>query len=152
MKQTALAAFRTLVEPVFKRPEFVQTAALCTRQGRKGVEVLLVTSLDTKRWIVPKGWPMEGRSLAQAAAQEAWEEAGVRGVVDENPIGSFGYEKTVKGGIPVTCRCSVYRIETEALAEDYPEKGRRERRWMRPRDAARAVDERELKAVIRALD
>jgi NTP pyrophosphohydrolases including oxidative damage repair enzymes len=149
MKQTALAAFRNLVEPVFKRPEFVQTAALCTRQGKKGTEVLLVTSLDTKRWIVPKGWPMEGKSLAQAALQEAWEEAGVQGVVDENPVGSYGYQKTVKGGIPVSCRCSVYRIEVSDTAETYPEKGRRRREWMRQRDAAKAVEEPELKALIR---
>lgn len=152
MKQTALAAFRTLVEPVLRRPEFVQTAALCTRQGKKGTEVLLVTSLESKRWIVPKGWPMSGKSLAQAALQEAWEEAGVQGVVDEYPIGSYGYQKLVKGGIPVTCRCSVYRIDVTGMAEDYPEKTRRKRSWMRPREAAKAVEEPELKAVIRALD
>lgn len=151
MKQTALAAFRNFVEPVFKRPEFVQTAALCVRQGKKGPEVLLVTSLDSKRWIVPKGWPMEGKSLAQAALQEAWEEAGVQGAVDEYPVGSYGYQKTVKGGIPVTCRCSVYRIDVTGLAEDYPEKARRRRSWMRVNEAAKAVEEPELKAVIRAL-
>lgn len=151
MKSTAISAFRSYVEPVFKRPEFVQSAALCTRKGKKGIEVLLVTSLTTKRWIVPKGWPMEGRSLAQAAAQEAWEEAGVRGTLDENPIGSFGYRKVVKGGIPVTCRCSVYRIEVDALAETFPEKGRRVLAWMPAAEAAKAVEERELKDIIRAL-
>ncbi|MFN4099813.1 MAG: NUDIX hydrolase [Pararhodobacter sp.] len=151
MKQTALAAFRSFVEPVFRRPEFVQTAALCTRQGKKGPEVLLVTSLQTKRWIVPKGWPMAGKSLAQAAMQEAWEEAGVEGRVDEYPLGSYGYQKLVKGGIPVTCRCSVYRIEVSHLASSYPEKGRRKREWMRPDKAADLVDEPELGAIIRSL-
>lgn len=151
MKQTALAAYRSLVEPVFRRPEFVQAAALCTRKGARGVEVLLVTSLSTKRWIVPKGWPMEGKSLAQAALQEAWEEAGVKGAVDEYPVGSYGYQKLVKGGIPVTCRCSVYRIAVEGLAPAWPEKGRRERRWLRPAEAAKLVEEDELSALIRDL-
>lgn len=151
MKQAALAAFRNYVEPVFRRPEFVQTAALCTRRGKKGIEVLLVTSLQTRRWIVPKGWPMEGRSLAQAALQEAWEEAGVRGTVDEYPVGSFAYQKAVKGGLEMPCRCSVYRIDVSDLAGEYPEKPRRLRQWMRQQAAAEAVDEPELKAIIRAL-
>ncbi len=151
MKQTALTAFRALVEPVLRRPEFVQAAALCTRKGAKGVEVLLVTSLTSRRWIVPKGWPMEGRSLAQAALQEAWEEAGVKGRVDETAIGSYGYQKLVKGGVPISCRCSVYRIEVEELAETWPEMDRRKRRWMRPAEAAKAVGEAELRDLIRDL-
>lgn len=151
MKQTALAAYRSFVEPVFRRPEFVQAAALCTRQGKKGVEVLLVTSLTTRRWIVPKGWPMEGKSLAEAALQEAWEEAGVHGTVTEAPIGDYGYQKTVKGGLPVQCRCSVYRIAVDDLAEAWPEQGRRKRRWMRPAEAAQAVEEDGLRELIRGL-
>ena len=151
MKTAAVSAFRSFVEPVFKRPEFVQSAALCTRMGKKGLEVLLVTSLTTKRWIVPKGWPMEGRSLAEAAAQEAWEEAGVQGATDPYPVGSFAYRKVVKGGIPVSCRCSVYRIEVDRLAKDYPEKGRRILAWMSPSEAAKAVEEPELKEILKRL-
>ena len=147
MKQAALAAFRNYVEPVFRRPEFVQTAALCTRRGKKGIEVLLVTSLQTRRWIVPKGWPMEGRSLAQAALQEAWEEAGVRGTVAGRPGGRFA----AQSGLEMPCRCSVYRIDVSDLAGEYPEKPRRLRQWMRQQAAAEAVDEPELKAIIRAL-
>ena len=61
-----------------KRPHGRQVAALCTRKGKKGNEVLLVTSRRRGRWIVPKGWPMEGKSFPETALEEAWEEAGVR--------------------------------------------------------------------------
>lgn len=151
MKQSAVSSFLNYVGPVFKRPEFLQAAALCTRDGAKGPEVLMITSLTTKRWIVPKGWPMEGRSLAEAAQQEAWEEAGVEGHIDDEPLGSYTYRKTVRGGIPVTCRCYVYRLRVDALTKTFPEKGRRERIWMSPAAAASAVDEPELKALLRGL-
>ena len=61
----------------FVRPSFVQVAAMCVRQGKDGPEVLLIQTLTRKLWMVPKGWPMDGLSLSDAAAQEAWEEAGV---------------------------------------------------------------------------
>ncbi len=150
MKQSALAAFRSLVEPVLRRPEFVQAGALCLRAGKKGVEVLLVSSLTSKRWIVPKGWPMEGRTLADAALQEAWEEAGVRGTVEQTASGSFVYQKVVKNGIPVACRCEVFRVDVTDLADSFPEKGRRQRRWLRPAEAAKLVEEPELKALLLA--
>lgn len=148
MKHTALAAYRTFVEPAFRRPEFVQTAALCLREGQSGPEVLLVTSLSTKRWILPKGWPMESRTLADAALQEAWEEAGVRGTVDQQSLGNFSYRKVVKRGIPVTCRCEVFRVDVDDLAEDWPEKGQRRREWVSLREAAKRVSEPELKAIL----
>ena len=151
MKQSAVAAFRNFVEPVFRRPEFVQTAALCLRDSRKGPEVLLVSSLTSKRWILPKGWPMEGRTLAQAALQEAWEEAGVTGVVETAPMGHFSYQKVVKNGIPVACRCEVFRVAVTGEARDFPEKGRRKRQWVSPVEAARAVEEPELKKLLRNL-
>ncbi|MCB1396277.1 MAG: NUDIX hydrolase [Rhodobacter sp.] len=151
MKHTALAAYRTFLEPAFRRPEFVQTAALCVREGKKGPEILLVSSLTTKRWILPKGWPMEGRTLAEAALQEAWEEAGVQGSVEADSTGSFSYRKAVKGGIPVTCRCEVFRVDVDALADDWPERGRRQREWVTPREAAKRVEEPELKAILREI-
>ena len=151
MKQSAMAAFKAFVQPVFQRPEFVQAAALCLRKGVSGTEVLLVSSLNTKRWIVPKGWPMEGRSLAEAAAQEAWEEAGVRGTLYPKAEGDFAYRKMVKDGIPVSCRCQAYRIDVEELADDWPEQGRRKRQWFSPKAAAKRVEEPELKALLRKL-
>lgn len=150
MKKSAFAALKSLFHPMVRRPDYVQAAALCVRPGASGPKVLLVSSLTSGRWIVPKGWPMVDRSLAEAAAQEAWEEAGVRGTLHPDSLGSFTYRKLFKDGIPVTCRCEVFRIDVTELAEDWPEKGRRKRRWLGLEAAAKRVQEPELKAILRA--
>jgi 8-oxo-dGTP pyrophosphatase MutT (NUDIX family) len=148
MKQAALNTFRSYIEPVFRRPDYVQTAALCLRDVADGPEVLLISSLSSRRWILPKGWPMRGRTLAEAALQEAWEEAGVKGTVSEPSLGAFSYQKLVKGGIPVTCRCEVYHVQVQDLAGTFPEQGRRKRKWVPVAKAASLVAEPELKAIL----
>jgi 8-oxo-dGTP pyrophosphatase MutT (NUDIX family) len=151
MKLTPINALRALMEPLAKRPDFVQTAALCLREGKSGREVLLVSSLQTRRWILPKGWPMEGRTLAGAALQEAWEEAGVVGRVNEPPVGHYTYEKVLKGGLPVSCRVEVFKVEVADLAREYPEHSKRKRKWVTTTEAAELVVEPELKTLLRAL-
>lgn len=136
--------FRDYLSPVFRRPDFIQAAALCLREGKAGKEVLLITTLTSHRWILPKGWPMEGRSLGEAALQEAWEEAGVVGKLHDEAIGQFTYRKLVKQGIPVGCTCQVFQVDVDHLADDWPEKGRRERRWVTPEEAAELVEEPDL--------
>ena len=66
-----------------------QVGALIVRRRRGSCEVMLITSRDTGRWIVPKGWPMRGKPDDEAAAQEAFEEAGVEGEISRDPVGSF---------------------------------------------------------------
>ena len=140
------------VQPMMRRPEGLQVAALCTRQGAGGgAEVLLVTSRGTGRWILPKGWPMAGRTLAQAAGQEAWEEAGVRGTVDPEPMGSYAAAKVTDGGLEMPCRISVFRLRVSEMSDSFPEAGQRSRRWMFPAEAAAAVREPELSAILAAL-
>ena len=140
------------VQPLLRRHERLQVAALCTRDGPDGVpEVLLVTSRGSGRWILPKGWPMAGRSLAQAAAREAWEEAGVRGRVEHTPIGSFAAEKLTGGGLALPCRITVFRLHCSAQADGFPEAGQRTLRWLPPQDAAGMVREPELRALLAAL-
>ena len=148
MSISAIRSFLSYFEPAVRRPDYVQAAALCLRDGADGPEVLMVTSLRTRRWILPKGWPMKGRSLAEAAAQEAWEEAGVRGRVDPAEIGAFTYMKMRKTGTPVPCRCSLFRVHVDELAPDWPERKRRARRWMPVAEAADLVAEQELRAVL----
>lgn len=146
----SFAALRSLIsffEPAARRPEYVQAAALCLRDGPDGPEVLLITSLRTKRWIVPKGWPMKGKSLAEAAACEAWEEAGVRGTIEAEEMGAFTYQKVLKNGVSVPCRCALYRMQVDALAADWPEKKRRERRWVPVGQAALMVAEHDLRGL-----
>lgn len=129
-------------------PRMVQLAALCWRPSDDGGrEVLLVTS-STGRWILPKGWPMAGRTLAGASLQEAWEEAGVRGTVSEEHVGCYSYEKITASGKPKPCRVCVYHVEVDGLAKTYPEVDKRKRKWMPPAKAAEAVAEPELRALL----
>lgn len=132
-------------------PEYrAQVAALCWRKGRKGKEVLLITSRDTGRWIIPKGWPMDGLSGAETAAQEAWEEAGVKPAdVKKKALGSYRYYKRLSGGKIVPVRAKVYRIKVKRLADRFPEVKERTRMWVSPKKAAKLVKEPKLKKLLR---
>ena len=149
--------FKTLIDdfirPLFARPHRLQVAALCWRDGPQEPELLLITSLETRRWILPKGWPKAGFDFAEMALQEAWEEAGVTPVRSRQPveIGEYSYDKRLKGGVPVRTDVTVFAIQTASLADTYPEAGKRERRWVTPRKAAQLVREPELKALLLAL-
>jgi 8-oxo-dGTP pyrophosphatase MutT (NUDIX family) len=132
-----------------RKPPDMQVAALCV-DSHDG-KVLLVTSRGTGRWIVPKGWPMPGRSLAEAATQEAWEEAGVRGRVAEMPMASYRYDKQQDHGFAVPIEVRLFRLEVDELADDYPEAHERKRRWYSPKRAADLVTESGLKQVLRAM-
>lgn len=131
-----------------ERAERLQVAALPWRRGPDGVEILLVTSRETRRWVTPKGGRMTGKTDAEAAAQEALEEAGVEGVVSPAPLGSFRYLKVLKRRAPRWCVVDLYGLEVTAEHPDWQERGERERLWL-PRDtAADWVDEPDLKALI----
>ncbi|WP_122464901.1 MULTISPECIES: NUDIX hydrolase [Brevundimonas] len=127
-----------------------QVAALPWRRATDGVEVLLVTSRETRRWVTPKGWPMPRKTAAEAAAQEAWEEAGVRGVIAPEPLGAFHYDKRLKNNRLQPCVVDLFPLEVTEEADAWPEADERERRWMAPREAAPLVDEPELTALIEA--
>jgi 8-oxo-dGTP pyrophosphatase MutT (NUDIX family) len=109
-----------------------------------GVEVMLLTSRDTGRWVLPKGWPMAGKSPRAAAKREALEEAGVVGRVCKRPVGSFHYDKRLADGALVTCKVTVYPLAFERQRKRWPEQRQRTIGWFRPEQAARAVVEPEL--------
>ena len=136
------------VKPLLRRPPHLQVAALCTREGPDGVEVMLITSRGTGRWILPKGWPIPRYSMAEAAALEAWEEAGVRGAVEDTPLGGYEAQKDTDGGLPVPCRVEVYRLHVDSLADDFPEAAMRNRRWFAPREAMTLVREPGLRKIL----
>lgn len=125
-----------------------QYAALPWRQGKDGLEILLITSRETRRWVIPKGWPMITLAAHDAAAQEAWEEAGVRGAVLDTPIGAFRYHKRMKSGPPQRCRVDVYPLAVEDESKDWPERRQRQRRWVPALEAARMVEEPGLRLLI----
>jgi 8-oxo-dGTP pyrophosphatase MutT (NUDIX family) len=139
------------VEPMLRRPAHVQAAALCVRPKGKRQEVLLITSRGTGRWILPKGWPMKDRSLADAAAQEAWEEAGVRGVVGAEAIGKYTARKITETGLELRCAVHVFRLDVSELVQEFPEAGQRKRKWVSPAKAATLVQEEGLRDILRAL-
>lgn len=128
-----------------------QVAGLCYRQRKDGKrEVLLVTSRDTGRWVLPKGWHMKGKTAAQAARQEAWEEAGVTGAkVRDKPVGSYDYPKALEDGAVQPCRVQVYPMKVSGTTRDFPESDERDRKWVRPKRAAELVDEPELKDILK---
>lgn len=129
-----------------------QVAALCFRTGSGGREVLLITSRDTERWIIPKGWPIEGLDGPDAALQEAWEEAGVRHAnIRRDPIGHYDYDKRMADGSTIPIETTVYLAEVIDVKDDYPEVAERTRVWVPPTEAAKRVDEPELKAILRSL-
>ena len=140
------------VHLMFRRPIRVQYAALCYRLRRKRgmVEILLITSRDTGRWVIPKGWPMTGRTAHEAAAREAWEEAGVKGRAGTEPIGHYMYRKGIAEGMKIDCKVQVYALEVDDLAKNFPEKGERRLEWVSPAEAEARVAEPGLKKLIRA--
>lgn len=133
-----------------KRDVRTQFAALCYRVTRGKVEVLMVTSRRQGRWIVPKGWPIHGKTPAESALIEAWEEAGVEGKVDTRCVGLFSYTKEFEEDeqdLPIVAM--VYPVKVKSLAKSYPECNERKRKWMRPKRAAEKVDEPELAELLR---
>ena len=138
-----------LARLIGRRPAEMQVAALCLNE--KTGEVLLVTSRGTGRWIIPKGWPMAGRSLAEAAAQEAWEEAGVRGRISQAEIGRYHYDKEQERGFAVPIEVRVFPLYVDDLDDRFPERGERKRRWFPPHEAAQLVAEAGLKRILQGL-
>ncbi len=128
-----------------------QVAALCWRLDGRRLRVLLVTSRETGRWVLPKGWPIPGLSGPETAAREAWEEAGVRGDVAAHSLGSYGYRKILDGSGSVPCRVEVFPVRVARLADAFPERTQRRRRWFSPRGAAGKVAEPELRDLLAAL-
>ncbi|MFP4275598.1 MAG: NUDIX hydrolase [Paracoccaceae bacterium] len=143
-------AWTDLVLPILQRPRHVQVAALCHRKAKGGGrEVLLVTSRDTGRWVLPKGWPIDGMNASESALQEAWEEAGVsRGDVSVEPLGSYAYEKYLKDGLPLPITTLVFAVKVRDMSDDFPEAAERRRKWVTPAKAATMVREPDLQQLI----
>lgn len=127
----------------------LQVAALVYRNTPSSTEILLITSRGTGRWVIPKGWPKAGKALHEMAVREAFEEAGVRGTANPDPIGQFDYMKydLPPEAIP-SFTVNVYAVEFERMAKKWPERGQRISEWVSPYEAAKRVDEPELKKLL----
>jgi 8-oxo-dGTP pyrophosphatase MutT (NUDIX family) len=128
-----------------------QVAALPIRRVADGVfEIMLITTRTTRRWIVPKGWPVKGIDDSEAAAREAREEAGVIGKIEKKPVGRYIYWKRMRDHFAL-CKVSLFILEAERQLEHWPERGERLFHWFKLHDAADLVDDPGLGAAIRSL-
>ena len=118
----------------------VQVAALPWRRAGSDVEIMLVTSRGTGRWVLPKGWPEASERLAEAA--------GISGGVSEYEAGRFYYEKVLPTGVEWHCEVHVFPLEVDSVADRWPEMKKRKRRWFRAVDAAKLVSEPDLAELI----
>ena len=126
-----------------------QFAALCYRATKKGKhKILLITSRGSGRWIIPKGWPMNGQTPAAAAVQEAWEEAGVRGTTAGQCLGLYSYQKQSRRAAPLPIVVMVYPLAVTDMVDEFPEQGQRQRKWFSPKKAAGKVQEPELARIL----
>jgi len=121
--------------------EVRQAAAIPIKDGH----VCLVTSRSGKRWVIPKGCLEPGKSAGEIALQEAWEEAGLLGVLKPEPVGSYLYEK-----FDVNHFVTVFLLLVTEATEEWPEHDFRERVWLTPRQALTRIDDQGLNAIIRA--
>ncbi len=129
-------------------PVASQVGALCYRFAKGKPQVLLITTRESGRWIIPKGWLMKGLFPHEAAAQEAWEEAGVTGTCDCASVGQFSYlkERTVKGSI--LCQVDVFPVHVDKISSEFPEQAERKRKWLSFKNAALRVSEPELVEIL----
>jgi ADP-ribose pyrophosphatase YjhB (NUDIX family) len=138
-------------EPLF-REHGRQVAALCWRTSQKhgsAIEILLITSLNSKRWILPKGWPEPELGPADNAAREAFEEAGVMGKIGAKPIGRYHYLKERKDGGGIPCSVEIFALEVTKQLDDWPEKNSRELAWLTLDQAAARVSEPSLRQILK---
>jgi 8-oxo-dGTP pyrophosphatase MutT (NUDIX family) len=135
-----------------KRAVRVQYGALPYRFTQDAeLEILLLTTRQSKRWIIPKGWPIKGLRPAKSAAREAFEEAGVRGQVGAKSVGFFAYDKILdENGVLVSCEVRVFPLLVKRQSETWPEIEQRVVQWVAPDKALALIEEPELKALVAA--
>jgi len=128
-----------------------QSAALPLITTEAGLRLVMITSRETRRWVVPKGWiePREPPHLG--AAREAYEEAGLAGEAERVPVGRYAYAKKLARGVVAPTEVLVFRFHVTGMLDDWPEKAERERRLFTPDAAAALVAEPGLAALLRAL-
>jgi 8-oxo-dGTP pyrophosphatase MutT (NUDIX family) len=132
----------------------VQYAALPYRISKAGkLEILLVTGRETRRWIIPKGWPIKGLTPAVAAAREAYEESGARGAVSPKPFGTFSYDKLLDpNGKPAPIKVTVFPLLVRKQSKKWPEQEMRKTRWFSRREALAAVGDDSLRGLLASFE
>jgi 8-oxo-dGTP pyrophosphatase MutT (NUDIX family) len=133
-----------------RRRRRVQYAALPYRvTAKSSIEILLITSRNSHRWITPKGWPKSGLPPYRTAEEEAFEEAGIVGEIGKKDIGFYEYKKALKDGAIVNCIVRVFPLQVSEQRERWPEKNQRRALWYEPSEAVSLVQEASLRQIIR---
>jgi 8-oxo-dGTP pyrophosphatase MutT (NUDIX family) len=128
-----------------------QVAALCWRLRKETLQFVLITSRDTGRWVIPKGWPVPGLAPSAAAANEAWEEAGVIGRIGDRPLGDYLYHKATSPVLTIRCAVTVFPLRVSDLKRNFPEAKERRRSWFDASKAAKLVAEPELASLFQTI-
>src|SRR5215218_8137071 len=116
------------------------------------LRVMLITSRESRRWVIPKGWPMRGLKPHRAAEREAYEEAGLKGRIGKVAVGVYAYEKRLANGVAVPCEVSVFPLQVTSQRKRWPEMGQRDGRWLSPDEAADLVQEDGLQHLLRGFN
>jgi 8-oxo-dGTP pyrophosphatase MutT (NUDIX family) len=114
------------------------------------LEILILTSRQSKRWIIPKGWPIKGLTPSRSAAREAFEEAGVIGKIGTRPIGNFRYKKADENGAGADCEVKIFPLLVKRQIASWPESEQRVIQWIDPAKAISLIGEPELKSLVAA--
>ena len=150
---TLLSELADHAETILLGKALEQFGALCLRQGPGGgSEVLLITTRETGRWTIPKGWPIKGLAPHEVVEREAWEEAGVKGRAKKRAFGCFSYLKTLQDGRQVPSFVTVHILIVRRTRANFPERRERKLAWMPPLEAASLVNEPELKSLFRRVE
>ncbi|TCR62947.1 NUDIX domain-containing protein [Bosea sp. BK604] len=129
----------------------LQLGAIPVRSAADGsLEILLITTRTTKRWTIPKGWPIKGLKAHEAAAREALEEAGAVGKIHRKAVGRYLYWKRMDDHFQL-CKVKLFLLTVETRLDTWLERDQRHHHWFRQEDAVDLVEEPGLKAVLRSL-
>ena len=131
---------RCQVDNMANNTHILQAGAIPVRGGN----ICLITSSNGKRWVIPKGLIEPGQSPGEAALQEAWEEAGLVGVLHPEPVGSFLYDKWCG-----TCHVTVFLLDVNEVATDWPERRLRQRTWVSLAAALERLEDEGLCDILR---
>ena len=145
-----MPAAREISTALSDQRERLQYGVIPYRRAKDGIEIMLITSRNTRRWIVPKGWPLARTPSRDVARLEALEEAGVEGTIGKRRFGFFHYHKRLKDGSVVLCRVDAFAFEVARELDNWLERRERKRRWFDANRAIKLVREPELKTLIAA--
>ena len=133
---------------IFNRPMKLQVGCICYKKEKKKLKILIITSRNSKRWIIPKGWIKKNLGSIRSAEAEAWEEAGVKGKCYKNTIGFYTYQKIGKNGKGRRCTVKVFALKVREQLNDFPEKNFRTLRWITPEKSHKFIENKELVQVL----